>query len=120
MYPEGSPDDMSVQEMLHWQYLTMVSRLKNQWFGPDSGVPPMPFHLDSIKNCKKFAVMPQDSMYRRIAASIQEFDARCEGDPRKSAHPTDYLSFYCLAKQESPDDQPQSLQEPRPGSEAGT
>ena len=59
-------------------------------------------------------------MYRRIAAAIQEFDARCEGDPRKSAHPTDYLSFYCLAKQESPDDQPQSLQEPRPGSEAGT
>ena len=59
-------------------------------------------------------------MYRRIAAAIQEFDARCEGDPRKSAHPTDYLSFYCLAKQESPEDQPQSLQEPRPGSEAGT
>ena len=50
MYPEGSPDDMSVQEMLHWQYLTMVSRLKNQWFGPDSWVLPMFFHLDSIKN----------------------------------------------------------------------
>ena len=59
-------------------------------------------------------------MYRRIAAAIQEFDARSERDPRKSAQPTDYLSFYCLAKQESPKDQPESLQEPRPGSEAGT
>ena len=81
MYPEGIPDEMSVQEMLHWQYLTM------------------------------------DSMYRRIACAIRQFGAK--SDNTTLADPTDYLSFYCLAKQESPGDQPESLQEPRPGSDAG-
>ena len=79
MYPEGEPDSMSVQEMLHWQYLTM------------------------------------DSMYRRIATAIHDFGRQSEFGPGP-AHPTDYLSFYCMAKQESREDQPSGLQEPRPGS----
>ena len=84
MYPEGIPDEMTVQEMLHWQYLTM------------------------------------DSMYRRVACAIKEFDARSLQDSNVLAHPTEYLSFFCLAKQESAADQPDTLQEPRPGSDAGT
>lgn len=42
-----------------------------------------------------------ETMYRRIAKAIQEFDA--------GTHPTDYLSFYCLGKRESPDEQPEGL-----------
>ena len=83
MYPEGIPDEMTVQDMLHWQYLTM------------------------------------DSMYRRVACAIKEFDARSLQDSSVLAHPTEYLSFFCLAKQESAADQPDTLQEPRPGSDAG-
>lgn len=49
-----------------------------------------------------------EAMYKRIAHAITTFEA--EGQP------TDYLSFYCLAKRESPDEVPyDDLAEPEPG-----
>ena len=63
--------------------------------------------------------LTMDSMYRRIACAIQEFQPKSEDNPDELALPTDYLSFYCMAKQESADECPQDLQEPRPGSVPG-
>ncbi len=40
-----------------------------------------------------------ETMYRRVAKAIKENGVE--------AHPTDYLSFYCLAKRESPDEMPE-------------
>ena len=48
------------------------------------------------------------AMYKRIVKAIQAAD--------NGAHPTDYLSFYCLAKRESPDEVPEDLAEPEAGS----
>ena len=46
-----------------------------------------------------------ETMYRRIAQALDGQDA----------HPTDYLSFYCLGKRESPDEVPvDELAEPEP------
>ena len=53
-----------------------------------------------------------ENMYTRIGQAIQANDA--------GTHPTDYLSFYCLAKRESPDDLPDDLDDPEPGSTAET
>ena len=50
-----------------------------------------------------------ETMYKRISAAISEHGT--------GAHPKDYLSFYCLAKRESPDEVPtDDLDEPEPGS----
>jgi phospholipase D1/2 len=49
-----------------------------------------------------------ESMYRRIGKAI-----RAAG---LETHPTDYLNFYCLGKRESPDDLPEGLADPEPGS----
>lgn len=50
-----------------------------------------------------------EAMYRRIARALKEFEV--------DAHPTDYLSFYCLAKRESPDEMPEGeFADPTPGS----
>ena len=49
-----------------------------------------------------------ETMYKRIAKALEGQDG---------VHPTDYLSFYCLAKRESPDEVPfDELSEPEPGS----
>ena len=53
-----------------------------------------------------------EAMYRRIGHAIQENET--------GTHPTDYLSFYCLAKRESPNDLPDDLDDPEPGSIAET
>ncbi len=53
-----------------------------------------------------------EAMYRRIAEAINE-----AGNGR---HPTDYLSFYCLGKRESPDEMPEGFADPDPGSLAET
>ena len=54
-----------------------------------------------------------ETMYRRISKAIVEFDA--------GTHPLDYLSFYCLGKRESPEEQPEGLfEEPLEGSPAAT
>ena len=49
-----------------------------------------------------------EAMYRRIGHAIQENET--------GTHPTDYLSFYCLAKRESPNDLQDDLDDPEPGS----
>ena len=53
-----------------------------------------------------------ETMYRRIAAAINEHDA--------GTHPKDYLAFFCLAKRESPDEVPEDLSEPEAGTLAET
>ena len=58
-----------------------------------------------------------DSMYRRVTTAIQDFNRKSEFDPEKLADPTEYLNFYCLAKQESPEECPSDqLETPRPNS----
>lgn len=50
-----------------------------------------------------------ETMYKRIALAIEANGI--------DAHPTDFLTFYCLAKRESPDEVPlDDLVEPEPGS----
>ncbi|KAK8745397.1 hypothetical protein OTU49_000171 [Cherax quadricarinatus] len=51
-----------------------------------------------------------EMMYRKIAKAIRK--------AKISAHPTDYLSFFCLGKRESPDEVPDCLEEPNPDSVA--
>ena len=53
-----------------------------------------------------------ETMYQQIGEAIQANGI--------GTHPTDYLSFYCLAKRESSDDFPDDLDEPEPGSTADT
>ena len=53
-----------------------------------------------------------EAMYRRIGEAIQENEA--------GTNPTDYLSFYSLAKRERPDDLPNDIDDPEPGSVAQT
>ena len=54
-----------------------------------------------------------ESMYKRIGQAIQANES--------GTHPTDYLSFFCLAKRESIDEVPvDDLAEPEPGSAAET
>lgn len=49
-----------------------------------------------------------EMMYRRIAKAIRKAGS--------SAHPTDYLTFFCLGKREAVEDLPQDLDEPDEGS----
>ena len=51
-------------------------------------------------------------MYRKISKAIEAKKAE--------THPTDYLSFYCLAKRESPSEVPMDLKEPEQDSIAAT
>ncbi|KAL7645158.1 UNVERIFIED_CONTAM: hypothetical protein RMT77_003536 [Armadillidium vulgare] len=51
-----------------------------------------------------------DMMYRRISKALRKVGS--------SAHPTDYLSFFCLGKREALDELPQDLDEPDEGSVA--
>ena len=53
-----------------------------------------------------------ESMYGQISKAIKANKAE--------THPTDYLSFYCLAKRESPLDLPKDLDKPASGSSAAT
>ena len=53
-----------------------------------------------------------ESMYGQISKAIKANKAE--------THPTDYLSFYCLAKRESPSEIPKDLDEPKPGTIAAT
>jgi len=53
--------------------------------------------------------MTINSMYKRIAKTIAKVGS--------TKSPTDYLSFFCLAKRESPDEVPEDLQEPSSGSQ---
>ena len=54
-----------------------------------------------------------ETMYTRIGQAIKANDA--------GTHPTDYLSFYCMAKRESLDEVPlDDLTDPEPGSVAET
>ena len=50
-------------------------------------------------------------MYKKIAIAIKENEL--------DTHPTDYLSFFCLGKGESPDEIPEDLQEPDPETTPG-
>ncbi|XP_045620568.1 uncharacterized protein [Procambarus clarkii] len=52
-----------------------------------------------------------EMMYRKIAKAIRK--------AKIDAHPTDYLSFFCLGKRESPDEVPDTLEQPDPDSVAG-
>merc|ERR1712051_245123 len=52
------------------------------------------------------------TMYGKISKAIEANKA--------GTHPTDYLSFYCLAKRESPSNLPKDLDEPKQGSIAAT
>jgi phospholipase D1/2 len=51
-----------------------------------------------------------ECMYKRIYRALELVGS--------SQHPTDYLSFYCLGKRESPDEVPDDLADPAPGSGA--
>ncbi|XP_018012012.1 phospholipase D alpha 1 isoform X2 [Hyalella azteca] len=51
-----------------------------------------------------------DMMYRKIAKTLKRVGS--------DAHPTDYLSFFCLGKRESPDDVPDGLDPPESDSVA--
>ncbi|XP_037801148.1 phospholipase D alpha 1-like isoform X2 [Penaeus monodon] len=51
-----------------------------------------------------------EMMYKKIAKAIRK--------AKIDAHPTDYLSFYCLGKRECPDDLPDGLDEPDSGTVA--
>jgi len=53
-----------------------------------------------------------ETMYIQISKAIQENGS--------GTHPTDYLSFYCLAKRESLEEVPDDLDDPEPGSTAET
>ena len=64
---------------------------------------------DPIQEILYWQFRTLETMYKRIAKAIQ--------DQGSGAHPTDYLSFYCLAKRESPDEIPvDELSTPEPGS----
>jgi len=49
-------------------------------------------------------------MYKKIAKAIEAAES--------NAHPTDYLSFFCLGKRESSDEAPDDLEAPEPNSVA--
>jgi len=49
-------------------------------------------------------------MYKRIYRAIRHLGL--------DAHPTDFLSFYCLGKREGPEDLPDDLDDPTPGTAA--
>ena len=66
----------------------------------------------AIQEILYWQYLTMESMYMKIAAAINE-----AGNGR---HPTDYLSFYCLGKRESPDEMPEGLADPDPGSLAET
>ena len=51
-----------------------------------------------------------ECMYKRIYRALEQVGS--------GQHPTDYLSFYCLGKRESPDEVPDDLDDPAPGSGA--
>uniref|UniRef100_A0A2P2IDE3 phospholipase D n=1 Tax=Hirondellea gigas TaxID=1518452 RepID=A0A2P2IDE3_9CRUS len=51
-----------------------------------------------------------EMMYQKIAVALKEKGS--------SAHPTDYLSLFCLGKEESPDEVPESLEFPEEGTPA--
>jgi len=53
-----------------------------------------------------------ETMYKRIAKAIYENGI--------DGHPSDFLSFFCLAKREDPDEVPDNLEDPAPGTLAET
>ena len=59
-----------------------------------------------------------ETMYRRVAQAIKKFKPSTK---ELGMHPTDYLSFYCLGKRESPEECPShELDDPPSGSPAET
>jgi len=52
-----------------------------------------------------------EMMYHKIAKALKDVNSK--------ASPTDYLAFFCIAKQESPDTVPESLKKPDDDSVAG-
>jgi len=55
----------------------------------------------AVQEILSFQCFTMEMMYKRISNAIAEAGS--------DAHPTDYLSFFCLAKRESPDDVPDEI-----------
>ena len=55
-----------------------------------------------------------EAMYSKIAAALSQTGAGAQ------RHPQDYLNFYCLGKREGPEDVPDYLPSPDPGTPAET
>jgi len=58
----------------------------------------------SVQEILAFQYYTKQAMYKRIAEALEEAGS--------DAHPTDYLTFFCLTKRESPDDVPEDLDMP--------
>ena len=65
----------------------------------------------AVQEILHWQMRTMEMMYRRIAKAIKKKGV--------SAHPTDYLSFFCLGKRESADEVPDGLDEPDSDSVAG-
>ena len=55
-----------------------------------------PRYMIAIQEILMWQYRTMEMMYSKIGQAIKDYGSDC--------HPTDYLSFYCLAKRESPDE----------------